>query len=384
MKERVLIVHGGGPTAVLNASLAGAIQAAQADASVEKIYGARLGMGGLLRESFIDLTCVDQQSCSRLKNTPGSAIGTSRDPLYEAEYARAVEVIARHGITCVLLNGGNGTMDTCARLSEHLAPLGVRVMGIPKTMDNDICGIDHAPGFASAAQYMIDSVREVAMDVKSLPIHVCVIEASGRNAGWITASTALLQSEGLGPDLILVPEVAYDEVAFLDRVSTLSTQKGGVLVVVSEGLKTASGEPVTPPIFKTERATYFGDVGSYLAQQIVQKLGIKARAEKPGLLGRACLYHRPPQDIEEAYQCGYRATAAALAGQTGQMMSFTRRPGAHYQLDYAPVDLQRTRLQERCLPPEWLCPDQFTLTSDFCDYLRPLLKPNRPEFMSWL
>ena len=205
MEENLLIVHGGGPTAVLNASLYGAVKEAQGYPQLSHIYAAKNGTGGLLREELIELGGVSDKKLELLLQTPGSAIGTSRDQLEQEEYDRMTEILERSHIRYVLFNGGNGTMDTCGKLYKTCQAKGldIRVMGIPKTMDNDIAITDHSPGFGSAARYLAQSVKEVCADVKGLPIHVVVVEASGRNAGWITAASVMAADEdGNGPDLI--------------------------------------------------------------------------------------------------------------------------------------------------------------------------------------
>ena len=197
MKGNLILIHGGGPTAVINASLAGAIRQAQKEPDVDRILAAIGGTGGLMRCQVRDLTDTSEEELAQLERTPGSAIGTSRDALEEKDYLLLAEKCVEYGAKYVLMNGGNGTMDACGKLCRALEGTGVRVMGIPKTMDNDIAVTDHAPGFGSAARYIAQSVAEVTADVRGLPIHVVVIEASGRNAGWITAASALARQAGL-------------------------------------------------------------------------------------------------------------------------------------------------------------------------------------------
>lgn len=190
MKENLIIIHGGGPTAVLNCSLYGAVREAQASGLVEHVYGAVGGTGGLLKEKLLDFGSVPEEELERLPTTPATAIGTSRDALEAEDYARMADILAEKRIRYVLMNGGNGTMDACGKLAAVCRDRGISVMGIPKTMDNDIAVTDHCPGFGSVARYMAGTVRELGVDVRSLPIHVVVLEALGRNAGWTTAAAA--------------------------------------------------------------------------------------------------------------------------------------------------------------------------------------------------
>ena len=290
MKGNLILIHGGGPTAVINASLAGAIRQAKKEPNVDRILAAIGGTGGLMRGQVRDLTDITEEELALLERTPGSAIGTSRDALEEPEYRLLAEKCVELGAKYVLMNGGNGTMDACGKLCRMLAGTDIRVMGIPKTMDNDIAVTDHAPGFGSAARYIAQSVAEVTADVRGLPIHVVVIEASGRNAGWITAASALARQAGVdGPDLIYLPERPFDEAQYLRDVQKLIEEKHGVVVVASEGLKDKDGKPIVEPVFKVGRATYFGDVSAHLANLVIKHLGYKARSEKPGLLGRASI-----------------------------------------------------------------------------------------------
>ena len=301
MSQNVLVVHGGGPTAVINASLYGVIEEAKRNPEVGKVYGAIGGTGAIFSETFIDLTSFDDEKLKLLLHTPASAIGSSRYPLYEKDYEKMVDIFKKHDIKYVLLNGGNGTMDACGHIYEVCKDQDIKVVGIPKTIDNDIAMTDHSPGYGSAARFIAASTQEVGEDVKSLPIHVCIMEAMGRNAGWITAASALARrKQGDAPHLIYLPERNFNEDEFLEDVSKLQKKQGGVVVLVSEGLHDANGESIVPPIFKSERAVYYGDVSSHLANLVVKKLGVKARSEKPGLCGRASVALQSPVDREEA------------------------------------------------------------------------------------
>lgn len=211
-------------------------------------------------------------------------------------------IFKKHDIRYVLLNGGNGTMDTCGKIYRACKDAGVCVVGIPKTIDNDIAITDHTPGYGSAARYIAETTAEVGVDVKALPIHVCIIEAMGRNAGWITAASALARKKpGDAPHLIYLPERPFKEEEFLEDVKRLYDQLGGVVVVASEGLKKENGEPIVPPIFKSGRSVYYGDVSAYLAELVIKNLGIKARSEKPGLCGRASIALQSSLDRDEAF-----------------------------------------------------------------------------------
>lgn len=381
-----MIIHGGGPTAVINASLYGVVKEAQKSPEINKIYAAKNGTGGLLSEEILDLTEVTEIELTNLLTSPGSAIGTSRDPLEVAQYEQMVDILKKYAIDYVFLNGGNGTMDTCGKLYQKCVELGaeIGVIGIPKTMDNDISVTDHSPGFGSAARYMAQSVKEVCCDVKGLPIHVVVIEASGRNAGWIAASSALADETGVyAPDFIYLPEVAFDEAKFLQDIEEKLKEKKGIVVVASEGLHDANNQPIVQPIFTSGRATYFGDVSAHLANLIIQKLGYKARGEKPGLLGRASIALQSPIDREEAMLAGKVALEAVLAGESGKMVAFRRVVGENYQMEPFLVAIEEVMLHEKKMPSHFINKEQNGVTPEFIEWCRPLIGDTLPEMISF-
>jgi len=386
MGENLLIVHGGGPTAVINASLYGAICEAKKHNNLEHIYAAKNGTGGLLREELIMLEDVPEEKLALLLQTPGSAIGTSRDQLEQEEYDRMVEILQKYDIKYVLMNGGNGTMDTCGKLYKTCQQKGldIKVMGIPKTMDNDIAITDHSPGFGSAAKYIAQSVKEVCADVKGLPIHVVVIEASGRNAGWITAAAALADDgDGVGPDLIYLPERPFNEDKYIEDIKKLLEKKSGIVVVASEGLKDENGEPIVEPIFKVGRATYFGDVSAHLANLVIKRLGYKARSEKPGLLGRASIPLQSNIDREEAELAGKLACEAVLNGTAGKMVAFKRISTDPYKIEPFLVDIDEVMMYERTVPDEYINEEGNGVTESFKEWCRPLLGEALPKMISF-
>ncbi|MCI9528727.1 MAG: diphosphate--fructose-6-phosphate 1-phosphotransferase [Angelakisella sp.] len=376
MAGKLLIVHGGGPTAVINCSLYGTVTEAVRSGRVDGVYAANGGMGGLLREDFIRLDTLPESTLAALLTTPGSAIGTSRDAMEAPEYARAAEVIGKNGFDFLLCNGGNGTMDTCGKIYEACRGAGtpVLVAGIPKTVDNDLAVTDHAPGFASAARYIAGVTREICADVRGLPIHVSVIEAMGRNAGWITAAAALARQDGdIGPDLIYLPERDFDEAAFLRDVERLWARGKGVVAVVSEGLHGPGGKPLVPPIFQTGRSTYFGDISAHLAQLVIKELGIKARSEKPGLMNRSSICWRSPVDCREAEEAGRAAVQAVLSGQTGVMPAIRRLSSEPYETELFLAPIREVMLTERTMPAEYINEAGNGVTEAYCAWLRPLL-----------
>lgn len=382
MKGNALIVHGGAPTAVLNASLYGALQEAKRHAEIGRVYAALGGSAAVMRERFLDLKQIPPEKAELLLTSPSSAIGTSRDHLDPEDYATIAEVIERNGIRYVLWCGGNGSMDACGRVWKACRDRGldVRVVGIPKTMDNDIAVTDHAPGYGSAARYMAGSAAELCCDVAGLPIHVVVVEAMGRSAGWVAAASALAEDCGLpGPDLIYLPERPFDEARFLRDVQSLIDRKGCGVVVASEGLRDATGKPVVEPVLTVGRATYFGDVSAHLANLILKHLGYKARAEKPGIFGRASIAWQSETDRDEAVLAGREAVRAAVEGCTGVMIGFARAPGNAYAARPVRIPIGQVMLTEKTMPDEFINEQGNGVTEAFKTWCRPLIgAPLRP------
>ena len=384
MEGNLLVVHGGGPTAVLNASLYGVIREAQKNPDIKKIYGAIGGSEAILTENFLDMGELEDEKIELLLQTPGTAIGSSRFPLEQEQYEAMVDILKKNDIKYVLFNGENGSMDTCGKVSKVCADEGIYVVGIPKTMDNDISIIDHAPGFPSAAKYIATVTKEVGADVKSLPIHVCVIEAMGRNAGWITAASVLARKEpGDAPHLVYLPERNFKEEEFLEDVKRLYDELGGVVVVVSEGLRNEKGESIVPPIFKTDRAVYYGDVSAYLAELVIKKLGIKARSEKPGLCGRTSMLLQSKVDREEAVLVGREAVKAAVAGHTGVMVGIRRKGGEEYGIETPLIPIKEVMLNERVMPEDYINERGNDITESFARWCKPLIDGDLPEMISF-
>lgn len=383
--EALCVMHGGGPTAVINASLYGAVTEALAAAPVGRVLGARGGVGGILAGDFVDFGAMPASNLELLKSSPSSAIGSSRMPLEADDYARIAQALARGNVRWLLCTGGNGTQDTCGKIWRACRDVGVAVdvVGIPKTMDNDIAVTDHAPGFASAARFMAASVGAVCADVHGLPAHISVVETLGRNAGWVCAASSMAAEAGFGPDLIYLPERDFDERAFLDDAQRLVDEKRSGTIVVSEGLHKAGGEPVAEPLLRIGRATYFGDVSAHLARLIISELGCRARSEKPGLLGRCSIAWQSSVDRDEAVACGREAVRAALAGDSGTMVGIERVSSEPYEARLVRIPIERVMMEERCVPPEFINERGNGVTQAYRDWLRPLLGGPLPRYASY-
>ncbi|MCI9636611.1 MAG: diphosphate--fructose-6-phosphate 1-phosphotransferase [Hungatella sp.] len=382
----VLVVHGGGPTPVINASLYGVLRQAEEYKDIDHVYGAIGGSQGILKERFLDLAGFSREKQELLLATPGTAIGSSRYALEQEDYEAMADIFRKYDIRYVLMNGGNGTMDTCGKVHRACAEAGVRVVGIPKTIDNDIAVTDHSPGFPSAARYIAQTVAEVGVDVKSLPIHVSIVEAMGRNAGWITAASVLARKKpGDAPHLIYLPERPFYEEEFLEDVKRLYKEKGGVVVVASEGLKGPDGEPIVPPIFRSGRSVYYGDVSAYLAELVIKRLGIKARSEKPGLCGRASMALQSPVDREEAILAGREALKAAVSGESGVMVGFAREETADgsYKVKVRMIPIEEVMLHERVMPVEYQNSRGNDVTEAYAKWCGPLLGAEISDYIDF-
>lgn len=376
---KILVVHGGGPTAVLNSSLYGVVTEAKKYNKI-KVYGAKQGFSGILNEQFIVMSDYEQEQLEKLKVTPGSVIGSSRDVVEEEDYLQAVEILIQNGFKHVIFNGGNGTMDTAGKLSK--ASNGrIKVIGIPKTVDNDLPVIDHSPGYTSAANFIAHCTHEIGEDVKSLPIHVSIIEVMGRNTGWLAAASAFAKKkDGDAPHLIYLPEVPFDENKFLEDVREQLSYQKGIVVVVSEGLKNDKGEPITKPIMETGRAVYFGDVGTYLAQLIISQLTYKARSEKLGLFTRTSVRYMSEIDRQEAIKVGEQAVIALLQGESGQMVGIMRTEQQCYDVTYPLIPIEQVMLEEKTLPKTFINEAKNGVTASFIEWCKPLIDEPLTEF----
>lgn len=371
---------------MINASLYGVLRQAEEYKDIDHVYGAIGGSQGILKERFLDLAGFSREKQELLLATPGTAIGSSRYALEQEDYEAMADIFRKYDIRYVLMNGGNGTMDTCGKVHRACAEAGVRVVGIPKTIDNDIAVTDHSPGFPSAARYIAQTVAEVGVDVKSLPIHVSIVEAMGRNAGWITAASVLARKKpGDAPHLIYLPERPFYEEEFLEDVKRLYKEKGGVVVVASEGLKGPDGEPIVPPIFRSGRSVYYGDVSAYLAELVIKRLGIKARSEKPGLCGRASMALQSPVDREEAILAGREALKAAVSGESGVMVGFAREETADgsYKVKVRMIPIEEVMLHERVMPVEYQNSRGNDVTEAYAKWCGPLLGAEISDYIDF-
>ena len=382
MGKNLLVAHGGGPTAVINCSLQGVVESARSAGFDGKIYAARFGAEGILAGDLIDLTDVPAATITRLGHTPASAIGSCRRKLTDGDYPTVMDTLKKFDIGYFFYNGGNDSMDTCNKVNElaKAERLDVRVIGIPKTMDNDLDLTDHCPGFGSAARYAALSAAELALDASGLPIHVVVLELMGRNAGWVTAASAMAARLTDCQVLTYLPEVPVDEDKMLADIETAYAKGKGLLVTVSEGICGLDGKPLADTgIVDGFGHTVPGGTAQHITDQIIQKLGLKSRAEKPGLLGRASIPYQSSTDREEAYAVGKYAVEAALKGESGYMVAINAVRKPVYASSLSLVPLAKVANVEKKFPLEWIV-DGNQISDAFFDYALPLMGDEFPKY----
>ena len=382
MGMNILIAHGGGPTAVINCSLQGVIEAARESGKVDKIYAARFGAEGVLKGDLIDLTHVPAETISRLSITPASAIGSCRRKLKDEDYPQVLETIKKFDINAFFYNGGNDSMDTCHKVNElaRREGLDLKVIGIPKTMDNDLDITDHCPGFGSAARYAALSASELALDASGLPIHVVVLELMGRNAGWVTAASAMASRLTDCRVLTYLPEVPVDTDRMLSDIEREYAKGKGLLVTVSEGICGLDGKLLADTgLVDGFGHTVPGGTAQRVTELIIQKLGLKSRAEKPGLLGRASIPYVSLPDREEAYAVGRYALEAAVKGESGTMVAIEAHRGKTYSYRLFLAELSKVANVEKKFPLEWIV-DGNHIADAFFDYAEPLMGGNFPLY----
>ncbi len=375
MGRNILVAHGGGPTAVINASLQGVIETARDNGGFGRILGARFGAEGILKNDLLDLTDIPASEVAKLSHTPATAIGSCRRKLSDADYPAVIECMKKNDIGVFFYNGGNDSMDTCNKISmlAEKEGLDLQVIGIPKTMDNDLAYTDNCPGFGSAARYAAINAAELALDASGLPIHVVVMELMGRNAGWVTAASALAGRLTDCEVLTYLPELPVDVDKMLSDIEAAYRKGKGCLVTVSEGLCGLDGNPLADTgIVDGFGHKVAGGVGEFISKSIMDKLGIKSRSEKPGLLGRTSVAYQSEVDRKEAYDVGAKAVKVAAEGKTGHMVSINadRTNGFSYSLELVPLaDVANV---EKKFPLEWIV-DGNRISDEFFGYCNPLI-----------
>jgi len=386
LKGNLLIAHGGGPTAVINASLKGVIDEAKKYKDIDQILGAKYGVEGVLKEEFIDLGIQPQFLVNLLSFSPASAIGSCRRKLTEQDYPVILSVFKKYNIRYFFYNGGNDSMDTCLKIANMAGDYDIKVIGIPKTIDNDLKYTDHCPGFGSAARYVAVSTLELYRDLAALPIHIIILEVMGRNSGWLAAASTLgKRKETDPPHLVYMPECPFIEEKFFEDVKYWNSKVKGVLIVVSEGLVGLDGKSITDiGMFDGFGHKIPGGVAKYLSNLLVTKLGINSRSEEPGLLGRVSVALQSPVDREEANAIGSFSVKSAMEGKSGYMVAIKRVSNNPYKVQLELVPLDKIANRERKFPLDWINSKRNGIKPEFHEYCLPLIGEPLPNYVSFL
>lgn len=388
MKKNVIVGQSGGPTAVINASLAGVYKTAK-DMGADTIYGMRYGIQGLLEKKIVDLgeKIRNDMDVELLKRTPASFLGSCRYKLPEisedkAIYEKIFAILEELGIMAFFYIGGNDSMDTVSKLSRYAAKTGsnIRVIGEPKTIDNDLVLTDHTPGFGSAARYVASTVREITVDANVYETKsVTIIEIMGRHAGWLTAAGALARKHANdNPLLIYLPETAFDQEAFLAKIEAAFEKNPNVVVCVSEGIHDKDGTFICEYDNSVGTDSFghkmLAGCGKYLENLVRNRLNVKARSVELNVSQRCSASMMSATDQKEAVLAGAFGVKAALKGETGKMVSYVRTSNLPYRMTLGLEDVNEICNKEKTVPLEWISQDGSDVTEDFFAYALPLIQ----------
>ena len=389
MKELIgaaVFGQSGGPTSVINSSAAGVFLTALASKSITAMYGAANGIKGILEEKLYDIGKEDPEELLYLKNTPSSALGSVRYKLASAEeddtdYKRLLEVFKKYNIRYFFYNGGNDSMDTCNKVSKYMQKAGYecRVMGVPKTIDNDLYGTDHCPGYGSAAKYIATSIMEVYQDARVYDKgSIIVIEIMGRNAGWLTAASALAGIKGAGPDLIYLPELPFDKEQFINDARRIAkANNGNCMVAASEGIKYADGSYVADSGVRDKFGhAQLGGVAATLGNILKEAIPeYRVRTIELSLLQRCASHCGSKRDVEEAFNAGKTAVKMALKGMTDYCVGFERtEKDGKYNCRMKLIPLSEIANTEKKVPRAWINKKGNYVTDGFIKYALPLIQ----------
>ena len=386
LKGACIIGQSGGPTSVINASAYGVIDTALKSGVITQVLGAEHGIKGVLSDRLFDMGLEDPEELRLLKYTPSSALGSCRykiaDPeVDDTDYRRILEVFKKHNVRYFFYNGGNDSMDTCSKVSRYLKSAGYEcnVIGVPKTIDNDLYGTDHCPGFGSAAKYIATTCMEVSLDAKVYDTGmICIIEIMGRNAGWLAGAAALATASGEGPDLVYLPEIPFDVEKFYADVERIYKEKGKVIIAASEGIHDKDGKFISEYAGEAAKDafghTQMGGLAQVLQSMLKTKIDSKSRAIELSLMQRCGAHLASQTDIDEAYAVGKAAVEAATSGKTGYMVAIHRTSNDPYTWETELLPLEKCANFEKKVPLEWINPEGNGVTQDFIDYALPLIQ----------
>ena len=390
-KRNIIVGQSGGPTAVINSSLAGVYKTAR-ERGFHKVYGMLHGIQGFLDEQYVDLSTQihSDMDIELLKRTPSAFLGSCRYKLPEIHensqiYEKIFQILDKLEIEAFIYIGGNDSMDTIKKLSDYAIVKGhsQKFLGVPKTIDNDLALTDHTPGFGSAAKYIAASTKEIIRDALGLTYNdrstITILEIMGRNAGWLTAAAALAKGDDCtGADAIYLPEKVFDMDAFMAKVKHLAETKSSVVIAVSEGIHIADGRYVCELANENVAVDAFGHkqmsgTAAFIAQKVAEETGLKTRAIELSTLQRSATHLASLTDVNEAFQVGYDAVLAAEEGKTGMMITLDRNGDDPYQCGTSAYDIHAIANVERPVPAEWITEDGCGLNDGYEEYARPLI-----------
>lgn len=396
LKGALLFAQSGGPTAVINASACGVFEEAFKHGEITQVLGAAHGVVGILNDELYDIGLEDKEEVHRLLTTPSSALGSCRYKLSdfrddETDYVKILEVFKKHNVRYFFYNGGNDSMDTCNKIGEFVSLHGYQcnVVGVPKTVDNDLFGIDHCPGYASAAKYIATTCMEIDLDARVFDKGmITILEIMGRHAGWLTAASAVATYAGHGPNLIYVPERDFDIERFYKDVKKVYDETGKCIVAVSEGVHDAQGRFIAGYGMANAKKDAFGHVqlggtASYLVNFLRDRINTKYRAIEFSLMQRCAAHIASKTDRDEAYAEGCAAVKAAVSGKSGIMVGIVRKPGDKYETTIEEFPLSKCANTEKKLPDEYINAEGNMITEEFLKYVIPLIEgESTPEFVN--
>ena len=386
MKRNAIVGQSGGPTAAINASLAGVISAAHKSEEIETVYGMMYGINGLLEEQIKELDSLgaDEKKLMLLAKTPASYLGSCRFKLpkdmTDSIFERIFIILEKYNIGYFFYIGGNDSMDTVMKLSAYAKAHGkdCKFVGVPKTIDNDLPDTDHTPGFGSAAKYIAATVREISADshVYDVP-SVTIVEIMGRNAGWLTGASALARYQGLGPDLIYLPERNFSFESFKEDIETVAKTKKNIIVAISEGAHLANGEYVCEQVASGAVDVfghkYLGGTARVLEDYVRTTFGYKARGIELNIPQRCAGHFLSKTDIEESFSVGEKAVDFGVSGLTGILTAIRRISHNPYMSECVPVNIDGVANLEKTIPQEWINERGNDVTEDFIQYALPLI-----------
>ncbi len=389
LRGSCIIGQSGGPTSVINASAYGVIRTALDSPFITNVYGAAHGIRGVLDDQLFDMGEEDAYELELLLHTPSSALGSCRYKLKDpdeddTDYKRILEIFKRYDVRYFFYNGGNDSMDTCNKISKYMQKVGYdcRIMGVPKTIDNDLWGTDHCPGYASAAKYIATSCMELYFDARVYDTSiVCIMECMGRHAGWLTAAASVASHLGQGPDLVYLPERDFDLNTFIEDVRRVYNETGKCLVAVSEGIHDKDGKLIVEYGADNAPTDAFGHkqlggLAAYLASVIKSEINVKVRDIEFSLLQRCAAHCASEVDVQESFMAGKKAVECALLGITDKMVAFERSydENGQYVCNLKLIDLTEVANTEKKVPDNMINTKGNGMTDDFFEYVLPLIQ----------